>query len=187
MKKIRLIFASAVLAAAAVFTSCESTESSALRGPKDTWCQKDVVYKADNGTETKLRVYFLYSDGGIANDQLQDGITVGSGLTVAVCSTPSTSASVFSPNTYYVKTYGKGSNTESSGSGKSASFTVSDNVWTAIYINNFNEFAENGTSKNPPAELQKGSSYSAANLDGLKNFSLKKLIAQYLLNNWLSE
>lgn len=187
MKKINFIFAAVILLFAAVFSSCGSTGSSALIGPKDTWCRKDIVYKADNGIETNLRVYFLYSDEGITNPQLQDGISVGSGLTIAVCSTSSTSDSVFSKNTYFVKTYGKGDNTETSGSGETASFTVSDNVWTAVYINSFNEFAENGISKDVPAELQKGSAYKAASLDSLKNFSLKKLLAQYLLDNWLSE
>lgn len=179
MKRIGLLLAAFV--AAAALSSCASAGAgadTALEGPKDTWCQRDVQYAGNDGKSTTLRCYFLYSDEGYQNSSLQSGVSAGPGLTIAVCSTQSTSASVMAANSYVIKTFPKNDAT--------LGVKMSDRVWNEMYVKRGKEFQANGESKNPPAELREGSGYKLVNEESLKNFSLKKLVAQYILDNVLS-
>lgn len=186
MKKISFIFVLMTLFFG-LFNSCELDDDDFI-GPKNKWCYKEFQYK-DEEQISSVDCYFLYSDGTyspastlVDNNNFDfkvEGLTV-----VAIPRLDSHLYSKLGNNKYVVKTFRAGQkyndNGEESPSGK---FSMHSTLWTAICV--LNPSLVSTASKDVPQPLKVNSGYTE--LADLKNFSWKKITAQFLVDKLLSE
>ncbi|MCR4822083.1 MAG: hypothetical protein K5873_04325 [Treponema sp.] len=200
MKKFLSIVSAALLfASTSLFTAC-STEDE-LGAPTNTWVEKTYTYKDSNNNSSQLTCYFMYSESGYSNSNLQNvpsdsqngsATTIKPGLTVVIVpstdsnSVSGTIANTLANNKFICKTFTNGTNSETDSSDSSTfSFTMSAAKWNLFYYANLASFLANDQLKNPPTPL-KSSSYSELTLDTeelKKQFSWKRLLANYLLGS----
>ena len=197
MKKMNKIFGfAAVLLCGLFFEGCSEEDSKALddlTGPSDTWCTMPVTYASENGSSsTVLNVSFYYASKevkpndsstglrsdieSIPEDSISVLVTLGSGETNSLLTT-------LTKDQYLFKSFGSVSALTST-SETSYSYSNMKLFWKAIYLKN-REALSKDQSTSIPAHLQKSTqaAYSSVSDFDLKNFSWKRLLATYLLNN----
>ncbi len=186
MKKIFTILTAALLAATGfLFTSCEDEEvTEVLAGPTNTWCKMPVSYSVsdDESNQTaNLYAYFYYTDTDVTinNKTLQAGlnliVTAADDNTNSIINTLTTSA-------YIHKNFAKDTDTEVGDSDTDTEVIKvngSRAKWAAIYWAKEDLRKSENKSANPPTAFKTGTELSAENLT---NFSLKRLLANYLLS-----
>lgn len=196
MKKIISIISTILLiASASIFTAC--TQEDDISAPTETWVQKDYTYKTETGV-SQLTCYFMFTEKGYTNTKLLNtpegsrlntasATTIKPGLTVVVVpATNSTGAAgtiaaELSSNKFICKTFSLKSqaiNDKGEEASDGYSFEMSSAKWNVFYYANIASFMKNDQLKNPPVPL---SSASYKTVDDLKDFSWKKLLANYLL------
>ena len=160
----------AVLLCGLFFAGCSEEDSKVLddlTGPSDTWCTMPVTYASENGTSsTTLNVSFYYASKEVKpNGSL-------TGLRSDIGSIPEGSISVL-VTLDSVKEL-------TSASGTSYEYSDMKLFWKAIYLKNREALSKN-QSTSIPKHLQKSTQSTC--LSDLENFSWKRLLAAYLLNN----
>ena len=185
----------AVLLCGLFFAGCSEEDSKVLddlTGPSDTWCTMPVTYVSENGTSsTTLNVSFYYASKevkpnksltglrsdieSIPEDSISVLVTLGSGTNSLLTALTKTQ--------YLFKSFGS-VNELTSESGTSYEYSNMKLFWKAIYLKNREALSKN-QSTSIPAQLQKStqSTYSSVSDFDLENFSWKRLLAAYLLNN----
>lgn len=204
MKKLfGIISATVILASAMVFSGC-SAEDEEVLAPTETWVEKTYNYTSTGSdgktTTSQLTCYFMFTEKGYANSNLKNvpeasqygsAKTIKPGLTVvAIPATDSTLATTFSSaitsgkEPFVCKTFPLGTLTETDSSDNTSfSFEMTKAKWNVFYYANIASFMKNDQLKNPPVPL-KTDGYDQPDLtsDNIKkNFSWKKLLANYLL------
>ena len=204
MKKLfGIISAAVILASAMVFSGC-SAEDEEVLAPTETWVEKTYNYTStdSNGktTTSQLTCYFMFTEKGYANSNLKNvpeasqygsAKTIKPGLTVvAIPATSSTLEATFKDaitpgkEPFVCKTFPLGTLTETDSSDNTSfSFEMTKAKWNVFYYANIASFMKNDQLKNPPVPL-KTEGYEQPDLtsDNIKkNFSWKKLLANYLL------
>ena len=204
MKKLfGIISAAVILASAMVFSGC-SAEDEEVLAPTETWVEKTYNYTStgsDGTTKTsQLTCYFMFTEKGYANSNLKNvpeasqygsAKTIKPGLTVvAIPATSSTLEETFSSaiasgkKPFVCKTFPLGTLTETDSSDNTSfSFEMTKAKWNVFYYANIASFMKNDQLKNPPVPL-KTEGYEQPDLTSeniKKNFSWKKLLANYLL------
>lgn len=204
MKKLLgIISAAVILASAMVFSGC-SAEDEELLAPTETWVEKTYNYTSTGSdgktTTSQLTCYFMFTEKGYANTNLKNvpeasqngsGTTIKPGLTVvAIPATESDLAKTFKDaitsgkEPFVCKTFPLGSLTETDSSDSTSySFEMTKAKWNVFYYANITSFMKNDQLKNPPVPL-KTAGYEQPDLTSeniKKNFSWKKLLANYLL------
>lgn len=193
MKKMNKIFGfAAVLLCGLFFEGCSEEDSKALddlTGPSDTWCTMPVTYASENGSSsTVLNVSFYYASKevkpndsstglrsdieSIPEDSISVLVTLGSGETNSLLTT-------LTSTQYLFKSFGSVSALTST-SETSYSYSNMKLFWKAIYFKNREALSKD---QNIPLQLQKSTQNRYASISDLKNFSWKRLLATYLLNN----
>ena len=166
-----------------VFAGCEDEEvTEVLAGPTNTWCKMQVNYKAsDDATsdETHLYAYFYYTD----TEKTISGKQLPAGLNLVLTATDSdTVFGVLEANLYVLKTFPKDADTEvSENSSDTDVIKVNGSraKWAAIYWAKDELRKPENKSSNPPSQFANGTDVS---IESLQNFSLKRLLAKYLLS-----
>lgn len=187
MKKISFIFVLMTLFFG-LFNACELDDDDFI-GPKNKWCNKEFQYTDDEGKTSFVDCYFLYSDGTyspastlVDNNNFDfkvEGLTV-----VAIPRLDSPLYSKLGSNTYVVKTFRAGKKyTDEGEENASGKFSMHSTLWTAICV--LNPSLVSTASKDVPQPLKVNSGYTE--LADLKNFSWKKITAQFLVDKLLSE
>ena len=187
MKKISFIFVLMTLFFG-LFNSCELDDDDFI-GPKNKWCNKEFQYTDDEGKTSFVDCYFLYSDGTyspastlVDNNNFDfkvEGLTV-----VAIPRLDSPLYSKLGSNKYFVKTFKAGKKyTDAGEEDASGKFSMHSTLWTAICV--LNPSLVSNASKAVPQPLKVNSGYTE--LADLKNFSWKKITAQFLVDKLLSE
>lgn len=181
----------AVLLCGLFFAGCSEEDSKVLddlTGPSDTWCTMPVTYASENGTSsTTLNVSFYYASkevkpndsltglrsdiGSIPEGSISVLVTLGSGTNSLLTALTKTQ--------YLFKSFGSVKELTSE-SGTSYEYSDMKLFWKAIYLKNYDELSKN-QSTSIPKHLQKSTQSTC--LSDLKNFSWKRLLAAYLLNN----
>ena len=193
MKKFtKILGVAALLLCGLALTGCRDLKE-AFSAPKDTWFRRTVEYTNKDGQETDLYVYMCYSDTGYSASDLSSAAEakMKSGLTVVVTAkTEADTNSVIKGLTrgkYIIKNFSDTTSTElddsdddSEKTGKK-SFKMSTTKWNWMY-NLIALEKQNGTI----TPLKDDADYSeVTDLADLKNFSWKKVMASYLLDNLL--
>lgn len=175
MKKMNKIFGfAAVLLCGLFFAGCSEEDSKVLddlTGPSDIWCTMPVTYASENGSaSTTLNVSFYYASEEVKPNGLSTG------LRSDIESIPEDSISV-------LVTLGSVNDLTSESETK-YSYSNMKLFWKAIYLKNRDELSKE-QNKGIPAQLQKSTqaTYSSVSDFDLENFSWKRLLATYLLNN----
>ena len=186
----------AVLICGLFFAGCSEEDSKVLddlTGPSDTWCTMPVPYAtSENGTSsTTLNVSFYYASkevkpngsltglrsdiGSIPEGSISVLVTLGSGTNSLLTTLTDTK--------YLFKSFGSVKELTSA-SGTPYEYSNMKLFWKAIYLKNYDELSKD-QSTGIPAQLQKStqSTYSSVSDFDLENFSWKRLLAAYLLNN----
>ena len=182
----------AVLLCGLFFAGCPEEDSKVLddlTGPADTWCTMPVTYAAsENGTSsTTLNVSFYYASKevkpngsltglrsdieSIPKDSISVLVTLGSGTNSLLTALTKTQ--------YLFKSFGSVKELTSA-SGTSYEYSDMKLFWKAIYLKNREALSKN-QSTSIPKHLQKSTQSTC--LSDLENFSWKRLLAAYLLNN----
>lgn len=197
MKKIiSIISAVLLIASASVFTACTQEED--VSAPTETWVQKDYTYKTETGV-SQLTCYFMFTEKGYTNSKLlntpedsrlntSSATTIKPGLTVVVVPAASSTGAVtgtiaaeLSSNKFICKTFplkAQAIADDGTEATDGYSFEMSSAKWNVFYYANIASFMKNDQLKNPPVPL---SSASYKTVTDLKDFSWKKLLANYLL------
>lgn len=196
MKKIFGIISAILLVSATLFTAC--TQEDDISAPTETWVQKDYTYKTETGV-SQLTCYFMFTEKGYTNAKLLNTpaesrlnpaspLTIKPGLTVVIVPSATstnavagTIASELSSNKFICKTFPLKAQAIADDGTESAdgyAFEMSNAKWNVFYYANITTFIKNDQLKNPPVALSTAS-YSA--VTDLKDFSWKKLLAEYLL------
>ena len=186
----------AVLLCGLFFAGCSEEDSKVLddlTGPADTWCTMPVPYAtSENGSSsTTLNVSFYYASkevkpngsltglrsdiGSIPEGSISVLVTLGSGTNSLLTALTKTQ--------YLFKSFGSVKELTSE-SGISYEYSNMKLFWKAIYLKNREALSKN-QSTSIPKHLQKStqSTYSSVSDFDLENFSWKRLLAAYLLNN----
>ena len=159
-----------------------------LTGPADTWCTMPVTYASENGSaSTTLNVSFYYASKEVKPNGLSTGlrtdiesipkdsisvlVTLGSGTNSLLTTLTDTK--------YLFKSFGSVKELTSA-SGTSYEYSDMKLFWKAIYLKNREALSKN-QSTSIPKHLQKSTQSTC--LSDLENFSWKRLLAAYLLNN----
>ena len=182
----------AVLLCGLFFAGCSEEDSKVLddlTGPADTWCTMPVTYAAsENGSSsTTLNVNFYYASkevkpngsstglrsdiGSIPEGSISVLVTLGSGTNSLLTALTKTQ--------YLFKSFGSVKELTSE-SGTSYEYSDMKLFWKAIYLKNREALSKN-QSTSIPKHLQKSTQSTC--LSDLENFSWKRLLAAYLLNN----
>lgn len=185
----------AVLLCGLFFAGCSEEDSKVLddlTGPSDTWCTMPVTYAvSENGSSsTTLDVSFYYASKEVKPNGLSSGlrsdiesipkdsisvlVTLGSGGTNSLLTT-------LTKTQYLFKSFGS-VNDLTSESGTSYKYSNMKLFWKAIYLKN-REALSKDQSTSIPAQLQKSTQSTYSSVSDLKNFSWKRLLADYLLNS----
>lgn len=183
----------AVLLCGLFFAGCSEEDSKVLddlTGPADTWCTMPVTYAAsENGSaSTTVNVSFYYASkevkpngsltglrsdiGSIPEDSISVLVTLDSGKNNSLLTT-------LTKTQYLFKSFGSVSELTSA-SGTSYEYSDMKLFWKAIYLKNREALSKN-QSTSIPKHLQKSTQSTC--LSDLENFSWKRLLAAYLLNN----
>lgn len=193
MKKMNKILGfAAVLLCGLFFAGCSEEDSKVLddlTGPSDTWCTMTVPYASENGSSsTVLNVSFYYASKEVKPNDSSTGlrsdiesipeesisvlVTLGSGETNSLLTT-------LTSTQYLFKSFGSVSALTST-SETSYSYSNMKLFWKAIYLKNREALSKD---QNIPLQLQKSTQNRYSSISDLKNFSWKRLLATYLLNN----
>lgn len=182
----------AVLICGLFFAGCSEEDSKVLddlTGPADTWCTMPVTYASENGSaSTTLNVSFYYASKEVKPNGLSTGlrtdiesipkdsisvlVTLGSGKNNSLLTT-------LTDTKYLFKSFGSVKELTSA-SGTSYEYSNMKLFWKAIYLKNHDELSKDQRT-GIPAQLQKSTQSTC--LSDLENFSWKRLLAAYLLNN----
>lgn len=182
----------AVLICGLFFAGCSEEDSKVLddlTGPSDTWCTRPVTYASENGSaSTTVNVSFYYASKEVKPNGLSTGlrtdigsipegsisvlVTLGSGGTNSLLTT-------LTKTQYLFKSFGSVKELTSE-SGTSYEYSDMKLFWKAIYLKNREALSKN-QSTSIPKHLQKSTQSTC--LSDLENFSWKRLLAAYLLNN----
>ena len=182
----------AVLLCGLFFAGCSEEDSKVLddlTGPSDTWCTMPVTYASETGTSsTTLNVSFYYASkevkpngsltglrsdiGSIPEDSISVLVTLDSGKNNSLLTT-------LTKTQYLFKSFGSVKELTSA-SGTSYEYSNMKLFWKAIYLKNREALSKN-QSTSIPKHLQKSTQSTC--LSDLENFSWKRLLAAYLLNN----
>lgn len=187
MKKISFIFVLMTLFFG-LFNSCELDDDDFI-GPKNKWCYKEFQYTDEEGKSSFVDCYFLYSDGTYSPastlvDNTNFDFTVEGLTVVAIPRLDSPLYSTLGNNKYVVKTFRAGKKyTDEGVETDSGKFSMHSTLWTAICV--LNPSLVSNASKAVPQPLKVNSGYTE--LADLKNFSWKKITAQFLVDKLLSE
>lgn len=163
---------------------------------QNVWVEKDVSYTVSD-VEYTVSTYMLYNDGSYSTDsKLQDDITLGNGwniFMVFTCDSSDTTTAILK-NKWLFKNYDGTINltkedSESTVSDdlsendeeKMTSITFDDTLWSLFYIPNYTTFEKSATSSVPSEMLSKNAS-AYTKVTDLKNISLKKILANILLD-----
>lgn len=156
----------------------------------DTWCTMPVTYAtSENGTSsTTLNVSFYYASkevkpngsltglrsdiGSIPEGSISVLVTLDSGKNNSLLTT-------LTKTQYLFKSFGSVKELTSA-SGTSYEYSNMKLFWKAIYLKNREALSKN-QSTSIPKHLQKSTQSTC--LSDLENFSWKRLLAAYLLNN----
>lgn len=195
MKKMNKIFGfSAVLLCGLFFAGCSEEDSKVLddlTGPSDTWCTMPVTYASENGSaSTTLNVSFYYASKEVKPNGLSTGlrsdiksipegsisvlVTLGSGGTNSLLTT-------LAKTQYLFKSFGS-VNDLTSESNTPYEYSNMKLFWKAIYLKNRDELSKDQNTR-IPAQLKKSTQSTYSSVSDLENFSWKRLLATYLLNN----
>lgn len=183
----------AVLLCGLFFAGCSEEDSKVLddlTGPADTWCTMPVTYAAsENGTSsTTLNVSFYYAskevkpNGSLTGLRSDIGSIPEGSISVLVTLGSEKNNSLLTALTktqYLFKSFGSVKELTSE-SGTSYEYSNMKLFWKAIYFKNYDELSKN-QSTSIPKHLQESNTYSS--VSDLENFSWKRLLAAYLLNN----
>lgn len=182
----------AVLICGLFFAGCSEEDSKVLddlTGPADTWCTMPVTYAAsENGSaSTTVNVSFYYASkevkpngsltglrsdiGSIPEGSISVLVTLGSGTNSLLTALTKTQ--------YLFKSFGSVKELTSA-SGTPYEYSNMKLFWKAIYLKNREALSKN-QSTSIPKHLQKSTQSTC--LSDLENFSWKRLLAAYLLNN----
>ncbi|MBQ0050989.1 MAG: hypothetical protein KBT11_02870 [Treponema sp.] len=180
MKKLTKILAALVLAAASlVMSGCSDEVTEVLAGPTNTWCRMPVSYKNTNSdaNSSELYAYFYYatSNKTIGKAELKKGLNV-----VVTTKGSDTLFGSLTSSLYILKSFDEDKTTDISESSSDAEvfkFVGSRAKWSAIY------WAKEDLQKNKGIEpSQIKTTTPLTDLSKLENFSLKRLLANYLLS-----
>ena len=192
MKKMNKIFGfAAVLLCGLFFAGCSEEDSKVLddlTGPSDTWCTMPVTYASENGSaSTTLNVSFYYASKevkpstglrsdieSIPKDSISVLVTLDSGGTNSLLTT-------LAKTQYLFKSFGS-VNDLTSESNTPYEYSNMKLFWKAIYLKNRDELSKD-QNKAIPAQLQSSTQPAYSSVSDLENFSWKRLLATYLLNN----
>lgn len=181
----------AVLLCVLFFAGCSEEDSKVLddlTGPSDTWCTMPVTYASENGSSsTTLNVSFYYASKEVKPNGLSTGLRTniesipeGSiSVLVTLGSGTNSLLTALTKTQYLFKSFGSVKELTSE-SGTSYEYSDMKLFWKAIYLKNYDELSKN-QSTSIPKHLQKSTQSTC--LSDLKNFSWKRLLAAYLLNN----
>ncbi|MCR5436742.1 MAG: hypothetical protein K6E97_06735 [Treponema sp.] len=195
MKKIATLLSILLMTACALtFTACNEL----FEATYDTWYEREVEYQGDNG-EIQLNLYTIYSKNGIApsaanklknNPFGNDVVGIPAGLTV-VCR-PFTNASSTTLNAiaegltdkhYLIKNWPVDStiNLDEEVEGAKNKFNLTNSTWTTIMLFGGVHYGSMPTCLKNTTE---GNELTPWDTD---NFNWKKLMAQILIDKYLSE
>lgn len=195
MKKFtKILSAAALILCTLTLLGCRDLKE-AFSAPKDTWFRRTVEYTNKNGDKTDLYVYMCYSDTGYSADDLSsDALAkMKSGLTVVVTAKTEVDTnpviSGLTRGKYIIKNFSDTTSTElddsdddTNSTGKQT-FKMSTAKWNWMY-NLIALDKQNGTI----TPLRDDANYSeVTEIADLENFSWKKIMASYLLDNLLGE
>lgn len=169
------------------------TEENELLAPTETWVEKNYTYKSDDGTQTQLTCYFMFTKTGYTNSQLQNVVesskngsatSIKPGMTVVLMPAAGSTGGFLGTLTekqFVMKTFPLGQQTvgdDGSESSGGASLNMTENKWNVFYYANIVEFTKNDQLKNPPTPLKTAGWRVPTDLS---KFSWKKMLAEYLL------
>ena len=182
----------AVLLCGLFFAGCSEEDSKVLddlTGPADTWCTMPVTYAAsENGSSsTTVNVSFYYASKEVKPNGLSTGLRsdIGSipegsiSVLVTLGSGTNSLLTALTKTQYLFKSFGSVKELTSE-SGTSYEYSDMKLFWKAIYLKNREALSKN-QSTSIPKHLQKSTQSTC--LSDLENFSWKRLLAAYLLNN----
>lgn len=188
----KILTASFIFGIAIFASSCDLDEIA----KQNVWVEKDVSYTL-NDVEYTVSTYMMYNDGTYSTDStLQDDIKLGNGWNIFMVFTRDSSdtTTAILKNKWLFKNYDGTINLETEDSKstvnddlsesdeeKMSSITFDDTLWTLFYIPNYSTFEKSATSSVPNEMLSKNASAYTAITD-LKNISLKKILANILLD-----
>lgn len=192
MKSLKRILG--IIAAAAcllAFGGCSEGEDSII-GPTDTWCKMPVTYTSEDGTKsTSLNVTFYYASKDVTPMNLSAGlrsdiekIPAGSlSVLVTLGSGTNTYLTALTDKKYLFKSFGTLADINET-TGTTSSYSTMRLLWTAIYLKNYSALNAD-KSASIPAKLQHETEndYSDITETELSDFSWKKILTAYLLNN----
>ena len=151
-----------------------------------------VTYASENGSaSTTLNVSFYYASKEVKPNGLSTGLRTdiesipkGSiSVLVTLGSGTNSLLTTLTDTKYLFKSFGSVKELTSA-SGTPYEYSNMKLFWKAIYLKNYDELSKD-QSTGIPAQLQKStqSTYSSVSDFDLENFSWKRLLAAYLLNN----
>ncbi|MBR1537609.1 MAG: hypothetical protein IJ630_11815 [Treponema sp.] len=191
MKKIlSILMAGLLLLSASLVTSC-SEEDVEYLAPSGTWCEMPVDWDGDGSSN--MYVYMIYNDSTISGEtgsaKLLTTKTFESGITMVVFAKANIESLNLNAGSYIVKTFPKDSDTTNlDDNDTSWSFKGSRAKWAAIYwsksaLRDTSNQLAHPLAPTPITNGNKGTYAELTDLTELKNFSWKKLLANYLLNS----
>lgn len=187
----KILTASLIFGIMIFASSCDLKEIA----KQNVWVEKDVSYTVSD-VEYTVSTYMLYNDGSYSTDsKLQKDIELGKGwniFMVFTCDSSNTTTAILK-NKWLFKNFNgtidfskeEESTVESGLSAeeeqKITSITFDDTLWSLFYIPNYTTFEKSATSSVPSEMLSKNAS-AYTKVTDLKNISLKKILANILLD-----
>ena len=160
---------------------------------EDRWVCKNLEYKDNDGAVTaQLECYFLYNTGKYnsnGNYEWADGVEVSKGWNIVVLGNSANSVvKDLAAGTYIFKNFdGKQKLKDGDNDADAVELEFGDTLWKTFYIANAKEFRENESSIKPPKEILKKNEKMYTRISDPKDFSWKKLLANYLIDKLLKE
>lgn len=202
MKKISLMISAAIFAVAGFFLAgCEESDdvTEVLAGPTNTWCKMPVTYTSETTNTTtaqtaSLYAYFYYTASSVT---IKSDLTLEPGLHVVITRNSSDEnndasfISTLTENKYILKSFLKNESSDEDKDNEGTEVKDSDSdsspihvngsraQWASIYWGKKALRQTTNQSKTAPTEVLNGTEIT--DLSELKNFSLKRLLAKYLL------
>lgn len=188
----KILTASLIFGIVIFASSCDLKEIA----KQNVWVEKDVSYTVSD-VEYTVSTYMLYNDGSYSTDsKLQDDITLGNGwniFMVFTCDSSDTTTAILK-NKWLFKNFNGtidltkedsestvSDDLSESDEEKMTSITFDDTLWSLFYIPNYTTFEKSATSSVPSEMLSKNAS-AYTKVTDLKNISLKKILANILLD-----
>ena len=192
MKKIFSLLSAALLFAGSVaFTGCDEANEifDEVLENKGVWFEYNVQY-GDEGSESSLICYVLYSDSEYKNNDLSskaaENQTLPAGLTLVVKNDSGNPVGQLANNTYAIHTFEKGkkvseaTTTEGDDLTTFSKFEVGSGLWNAFYLYNVKTLKR--TTGVPPVLLKSMQNTFTPITSG---FKWKKVLAQMLVDGLL--